>query len=244
MTGATHEPRATALHDASRHASDDASDGAAEVSMETILETVRSVLAADGSVPSERALAEQLGVKRHRVRLALETLRGAGELGPAKAGRRAATPLSHDEALIRVTNPIEVIELRFMLEPALARLAALRASPFEIQRIVLSASTPPGTGYGTADFAFHRAVAVGARNGLAVELYRLLRQVGTDARVRVGESSPACPKRLARRDAEHRAIADAISTRDPEAAEIAMRAHLAAVQRQIMERLTPGLTAA
>ncbi len=244
MTGATHEPHAAGLHDASRHAADAAIDGATEVSMETILETVRTVLAADGAVPSERALADQLGVKRHRVRLALETLRGAGELGPAKAGRRAATPLSHDEALIRVTNPIEVIELRFMLEPALARLAALRASPFEIQRIVLSASTPPGTGYGTADFAFHRAVAVGARNGLAVELYRLLRQVGTDARVRVGESATACPKRLARRDAEHRAIADAISTRDPEAAEQAMRAHLAAVQRQIMERLSPGLTAA
>jgi DNA-binding FadR family transcriptional regulator len=244
MTGATHEPNAAALHDASRHASDDAIDAASEVSMETILETVRTVLAADGAVPSERALAEQLGVKRHRVRLALETLRGAGELGPAKAGRRAAAPLSHDEALVRVTNPIEVIELRFMLEPALARLAALRASPFEIQRIVLSASTPPGTGYGTADFAFHRAVAIGSRNGLAVELYRLLRQVGTDARVRVGESATVCPKRLARRDSEHRAIADAISTRDPEAAEIAMRAHLGAVQRQIKERLTPGLTAA
>jgi GntR family transcriptional repressor for pyruvate dehydrogenase complex len=219
------------------------SDGATEASLDAIVEAVRGILAG-GAIPSERALSERLGVKRHRLRMALETLRDAGELGPAKAGRRATAPPSNDEALVSVTNPIEVIELRFMLEPALARLAALRASPFEIQRIVLAASTPPGSPYGTADFAFHRAVAVGSRNGLAVELYRLLRQVGTDARVRVGNPAPPCPKRLARRDAEHRAIADAISTRDPEAAEQAMRAHLAAVQRQIMERLSPGLTAA
>jgi DNA-binding FadR family transcriptional regulator len=46
--------------------------------------------------------------------------------------------------------------------------------------------------------------------------------------------------RLARRDAEHRAIAVAIAARDPDEAERAMRAHLAAVQRQIYDRLTPG----
>ena len=215
-----------------------------DTSLEAIVETLRGILATSSPIPSERALAERIGVKRHRLRLALETLRSAGEIGPAKAGRRSTTTPSHDEALVRVTNPIEIIELRFMLEPSLARLAALRASPFEIQRIVLAATTPPDTAYSAADFAFHRAVAVGARNGLAVELYRLLRQVGTDARVRVHNSAPTCPKRLARRDAEHRAIADAILARDPEAAEQAMRDHLAAVQRQIMDRLSPGLNAA
>ena len=47
------------------------------------------------------------------------------------------------------------------------------------------------------------------------------------------------PKRVQQRDAEHRAIAQAIVARDPEAAERAMRLHLAAVQRIIIERLNP-----
>ncbi|RUU09134.1 FCD domain-containing protein, partial [Mesorhizobium sp. M7A.T.Ca.TU.009.01.3.2] len=57
-------------------------------------------------------------------------------------------------------------------------------------------------------------------------------------------AAPTCPKRIAHRDGEHRLIAEAISQRDPEAAEAAMRAHLLSVQRQIMERSNAGAFAA
>src|SRR5690606_26187114 len=106
------------------------------------------------------------------------------------------------------------------------------------------ATTAPGADYGAADLAFHMAVATGARNGLAVELYNLLRRVGTDARVRLGANDVICAKRLQQRDAEHRIIAGTIAARDLDGAEQAMRNHLVAVQRRIIERLTPGLTAA
>ncbi len=66
-----------------------------------------------------------------------------------------------------------------------------------------------------------------------------------DARVKVARTTaPTCPKRIAQRDGEHRLIAEAISQRDPEAAEAAMRAHLLSVQRQIMERSNAGAFAA
>lgn len=218
---------------------------AEETEIGRIVEAVRAVVAGGDGIPSERALAEQLNVKRHRLRQALEVLRTGGEIGKAKAGRRAAAPASpRGEDLVRGTNPVEVIELRLMIEPTLARLAALRASPAEISRIVQASTTPAGASYGGADLAFHKAVATGARNGLAIEFYHLLRQVGTDARVRLAGEVTTCPNRLARRDGEHRTIAEAIAGRDAEAAEAAMRAHLAAVQRVIIERLNPGLTAA
>jgi GntR family transcriptional repressor for pyruvate dehydrogenase complex len=220
------------------------SEPADDLELEGIVAAVRAVIADGRPVPPERTLAEDLNVKRHRLRRALEVLRAAGEIDPPKAGRRGSGTPRHGEELIRGTNPLEVIELRIMLEPMLARLAAVRASPAEIARITQTATTPAGANYGNADLAFHKAVAAGARNGLAVELYQLLRQVGTDARVRLGNAPPMCDKRLARRDSEHRAIAEAIAARDPEGAEQAMRAHLSAVQRQIIERLTPGLTAA
>ena len=206
-----------------------------------LIDAVREIMAETGSMPPERAIAEQLQVKRHRLRRALETLRASGELEPARAGRRAAPDVRLGDDLASGTNPVEIIELRMLLEPPLARLAALRASPSEIKRIQRAASTPTGAEPGSVDLAFHKAVAVSSRNSLAAEFYALLRHVATDARLRLGEAdeNKRCPKRIAERDAEHTAIANAIAARDPDAAERAMRDHLGAVQRQVLSRLAP-----
>jgi DNA-binding FadR family transcriptional regulator len=123
------------------------------------------------------------------------------------------------------------------LEPALARLAAVRATPLEIARIMRAATTPPDMQRSTADLAFHKLVAAASGNGLAADLYALLRKVGSDSRVRVQSGATACPNRLAQRDQEHHAVAEAIAARDPEGAEAAMRAHLNAVHRVILNRL-------
>ncbi|HTR16688.1 MAG TPA: FCD domain-containing protein [Acetobacteraceae bacterium] len=209
---------------------------------ERIVAALRERLAADRRLPPERVLAEQLGVTRHQVRRSIAALRDGGELDAA-ARPRGARPV-RDEALVRSTNPIEVIELRLALEPALARLAALRASPADIVRIQRAATTWSGTAPGDADLAFHNAVAASARNALAEAFYALLRRIGTDTRVALQPDRPLCARRIQQRDSEHRAIADAIAARDPQAAEQAMRMHLAAVQMQVMERLAPGATAA
>lgn len=210
--------------------------------LDPVVDAVRGIMARDGSMPSERAVAEQLRVKRHTLRRALETLRATGEIGPARAGRRATPDASFGDTLASGTNPIEIVELRMVLEPPLARLAALRASPAEIERIEAAATTAPGADPGPADLAFHKLVAAGARNSLAAELYGLLRHVATDARLRLGDADEGrrCARRIAERDAEHAAIAGAIAARDPEGAERAMRDHLGAVQRQILARLAPG----
>jgi DNA-binding FadR family transcriptional regulator len=188
---------------------------------------------ADGApLPAERALAEEYGVKRHRVRQALALLREQGDLDPSPR-----TGGTDGESLIRSTNPLEVIELRLTLEPALARLAAVRATPLEIARIMRAATTPSDMQRSSADLAFHKLVATASGNGLAADLYALLRKVGADARVRVQSSAAPCPDRLVQRDQEHHAVAEAIASRDPERAEATMRAHLEAVHRIILNRL-------
>jgi DNA-binding FadR family transcriptional regulator len=207
---------------------------------EALIARLRARLAAGEVLPAERTLAEELGVKRHRLRAALGQLREGGELAAARPGRRPRRSVQDD--LARGTNPVEVVELRLVLEPALARLAALRASPVEVARIERAAETAAGSAAGAADLGFHLAVAAGARNGLAAEVYAQLRRIGRDARLNLPGTGQACPTRVRQRDAEHRAVAEAIAARDPEAAEAAMRAHLLAVQRRVMERLSPGLT--
>jgi DNA-binding FadR family transcriptional regulator len=202
-------------------------------SVSALAHALRGRLAQGEALPAERALAEQYAVKRHRVRQALALLREHGELDPSRRPNGA-----DGESLIRSTNPLEVIELRLALEPALARLAAVRATPLEIARILRAATTLSDMQRASADLAFHKLVAAASGNGLAADLYALLRKVGSDARVRVQASDPPCPNRLAQRDREHHAVAEAIAARDPERAEAAMRAHLTAVHRIILDRLT------
>ncbi len=200
------------------------------------------MLQSSAGLPSERELARQIKVNRHQVRRALEVLREANELEPA-AARRAAASLGRGSVLARDTNPVEVIEVRMALEPALARLAAVRASPLDIARIEKAALAAEGDA-GADDLAFHKAIAAGARNQLAAGLYLLLREIGRDARLRLGRNAPVCPKRLVERNAEHRAIAEAIAARDAPAAERAMRLHLTHVHKLIMNRISPDIEAA
>jgi DNA-binding FadR family transcriptional regulator len=209
---------------------------------DALIAALRTRIASGEPLPAERALAEQLAVKRHRLRAALETLRSRGEMAPARQGRRGADRGAND--LVHLTNPVEVAELRLVIEPGLARLAAVRASPVEVARILRAASTAPGQAAGAVDLAFHMAVASAARNALAAELYARIRRVGRDVRVSIANPEGPCPVRLRQRDAEHRAVAEAIAARDAEGAEAAMRTHILAVQRRVMERLSPGLTAA
>ena len=204
-----------------------------------IAERVRRLMARHGRLPPERKLAAALDVKRHRLRQALALLREAGQLGPARAGRPASPIMLSGETIVRATSPVEVIELRIMVEPTFARHAALRASPSEIDRIVAATRTPDGADPAAVDLAFHRAVAAASRNRLGAEIYGLIRQVGRDHRIGVAGKEAACPTSIARRDAEHRLVAEAIAARDPEEAERAMRAHLATVYRKIIDHLSP-----
>lgn len=215
-------------------------DEAERLDTEAIEVRLLKLAAGGNDIPSERQLVAQWGVPRSRLRRSLASLRESGQLPPAQVGRRAAAETAMRVGdLARVANPTDVIELRLLLEPQLARLAAIRASANDIGQIARAAAGRPGDDYGSADLAFHREIARASRNVLAKELYDLLRQVGTDARVRLPQRVPTCRNRRAARDREHMTIARAIAARDPEAAAAAMLSHLSAVQRLIVERMSP-----
>lgn len=224
------------------------SAGALELSFDELVAVLRRRNLEAGGLPPERHLAAELKIKRHQLRKALLHLRDAGEVQPVR-GRRPAISSSvglsvSGEDLLRMTNPLEVLECRMLLEPGLARLASLRASAVDIARILELANTPADTGGGEHDLKFHFAVIRASRNHLAEEIYRTMRQVGFDARMRVARGpSSSCPKRIARRDSEHLRVAEAIRQRDPEAAEAEMRFHLNSVMAQVNRLSTAGFAA-
>ncbi|HEY0212195.1 MAG TPA: FCD domain-containing protein [Paenirhodobacter sp.] len=218
--------------------------------LEQLIAALRALIPQNGELPPERVLCDQFQVTRHLLRKALRVLREGGEIRETKSGRRAAgggaapSPMTlSPKRMVQSTNPFEVMEMRLMIEPSLARLAALRASPDEIARIVDAASSAPHISPSEADQAFHRAIAAGARNSLASELNFLLHCVQTDSRLRFTDSDADARTTQARvrdRDAAHHAIADAIAARDADGAAEAMRAHLSVMQLKLMGRL--GLT--
>ncbi|MFC3057599.1 FadR/GntR family transcriptional regulator [Paenirhodobacter populi] len=226
----------------------DTATEAPDARLDQLVAALRAQIPDSGELPPERVLCDQLQVTRHLLRKALRVLREAGEIRETRSGRRAAGGTGAVSALspkrmVQSTNPFEVMEMRLMIEPSLARLAALRASPDEIAKIVEAASSAPHMTPSEADQAFHRAIAAGARNSLASELNFLLHCVQTDARLRFTDSDADARTTEARvrdRDAAHRAIAEAIAARDPAGAAEAMRAHLSAMQAKLMGRL--GLT--
>ena len=157
--------------------------------------------------------------------------------------RRNDSPVLKSDVVVQGTNALEVIELRIVLEPAIARLAAVRASPVQIAKILEAATTPQGVTRTIGDIAFHKLLADSSGNQLAASLYAFLRRVGSDHRLHVPMASAITSERIQQRDQEHRAIAEAIAARSPDAAEQAMRQHLRRVQREIADRLNPLETA-
>ena len=141
--------------------------------------TIAKLSAEDGSLPPERDMVEELGVPRSRLRRVLAEMREEGLIPPAQIGRRNTRESGPQiESLVQLANPTDVIEMRIIIEPQLARLAALKASSLEIARIARAAKGQPDDDYAALDLAFHLEIASATRNALARELYRILRRVG------------------------------------------------------------------
>jgi DNA-binding FadR family transcriptional regulator len=194
-------------------------------------------------LPAERELAQRLGAGRGTLRKALEALEAEGRIrrrvgqGTFVAEAAAIAALRLDAA----PTPADVMETRLMLEPAIAAAAAVRARPEQIAAIAdLADSGERGLRvWETRDDAFHAALAEASGNPLLVALLETLRTMR--AREDWGKLRKVShtPERRRAFLAHHRAIAGAVSNRDPKAAAAAMREHLVAVQSAMIDDLPP-----
>lgn len=220
---------------------------------ESALDRLRSLIdvgdvQAAGRLPPERVLAEQMGIGRRAVRHALDALEAEGRItrqqgrGTLICDARANT-LDLSTQLAKLTNPVDTLEARMAIEPALARLAALRGTQadfdklFEAAEASRLASDP--LSYEKADAAFHRRIAIAARNPLLVTIFEAVLHVASDRSWRHGRETAHCINNQARYALAHRKIAAAICERNPKSAEEAVRAHLGMVQQQLIEHAFP-----
>lgn len=197
-------------------------------------------------LPTERELAEQIGVGRRAVRRALEVLEAEDKIWRRQgAGTFIGSAPERTEAslqdLARQTNILEVMEVRLRIEPALAQLAALRATPQDISKLQAATEKLANARDSDArelwDSAVHRTIAQMAGNRLFLALFDVIDRVRQDENWRHAREVVRTSRTLRAADAQHRDLVEAISRHDALAAERAMRAHLTFLQETF---LTPA----
>ncbi|PKU21808.1 FadR/GntR family transcriptional regulator [Telmatospirillum siberiense] len=213
----------------------------------------RLIAAGDQRLPPERRLAEDFKVGRRAVRRALEVLdaegvlrrrHGSGNFIALRSGPPVAEPPG-ETALFDIaerSTPIEVMEVRLHVEPALARLAALKARRDDIEQLRRladkAAASEDADGHELWDGAFHRKIAQAAGNSLFLALFDAVDHVREHQPWRVLRQRARSQARHAVYIEHHERIVQAIAARDAMAAGAAMREHLRALQEALTACLT------
>jgi DNA-binding FadR family transcriptional regulator len=195
-------------------------------------------------LPPERALAARLAVSRSSLRKALAVLQAEGQIWRhvgrgTFVGARPNGRLDDLPSITNGTNPAEVMEARLLIEPELARLAALHARPADVDELAHCIRQTKAASewrvYELWDHKLHRAIAAATGNALLLSLFDALnavRRAVVWGRLRTYPLTPALDHHSF---AEHDRILGAIVDRDLEEAALQMREHLLSVRRNLLE---------
>jgi GntR family transcriptional regulator, transcriptional repressor for pyruvate dehydrogenase complex len=200
----------------------------------------KGTLKTGDQLPAERDLAQRFGVSRTAVREAVKALREKG-LVEAYSGRGTFITNGTSQAIrqsldlmIKIgqqDGSIHLAELRAILEPEIAALAATRVEESHIAAMreafgVMDRAQEDPVAYIEADLDFHLALAEAAANPLILSLIDSIVGLLREQRIRIFyvEGGPE------RGQLHHKRILDAIEQRDAAKARTAMQAHLLQVR--------------
>jgi len=197
-------------------------------------------------LPPERELVRMFGVSRSSIRDAIRRLETVGLLEPRQGVGTVVKDVSADSLVASVTSVLlhkrkvirELLDVRMLIEPALARRAAAHASAEQIaeMRAILEQQeqkVQKGELATDEDTKFHYTIAQAADNSVLLKLAHVLMDSLRELRERSLEMGGRQPKSLA----AHRRVLEAIQQGDAVAAEAAMRRHLQEVEKLILQKL-------
>ena len=194
----------------------------------------------DGRLPPERQMAESLGVSRTVLREATKRLELQGLLeirhgSGIRAVNRLHKPLSSSVAILlpeAAERLRQLIEARAVIEPELARQAALKARAADVKQLrtvherLVAAETHDDEV--EADIDFHRTLARIGGNEILKLMLESLADLGRESRrVTIGN--------VGRQRAidHHTAILNAVAAHDADAAAEAMKHHMEEAARDL-----------
>lgn len=186
-----------------------------------------------GALLDEAVLSQHLNCGRTPIREAIQRL--TQERLVTILPRRAAAV-----SAVSVTDLQQLYEARSYLEPAIAGLAAKRATPAQLQQIEASLMSPDSDGpehtaldIVRADFAYHYLLARAADNDYFADCIR--RILGPAMRLTFLAHKHGQPSQNSRE--EHTSILRAVAARDSDAADNAMRHHINMAKERTLHRL-------
>jgi DNA-binding FadR family transcriptional regulator len=200
-------------------------------------------LPSNSRLPPERELCDILGVSRGELRKALAVMESNGELWRHVGkgtfiGARPTKEYSDVGAIAALTNPREVMQARLLIEPQIAREAALNATAGDIaelkQCMMASRQAQTWRQYENCDNRLHRTVAEAAHNTVLLALFDTLnavRRAVVWGRLRDKVDRPPPDHHSFK---EHELLVRAIEERDMDGAGQAMLRHLSHVQANLL----------
>ena len=211
-------------------------------------------LAAGHKLPAERDMARQFKTSRVSVREAYRSLEEVGLLRIRRGAEGGAFIAQFDHEPVRrslslvlglgKTSHEELTEARVLLEPAIARLAALRARADHVatlEEVLLQEEQEvrrrrPAANPGKTAGQFHRAIAACAQNMPLVVLMNALADLTAES---VSALDVRIRSRNRRKNCEfHRQILEAIRAHDGEAAYAVMLQHVGDIQDRVRRTMT------
>lgn len=196
-------------------------------------------------LPAERDLAGDLGVSRGALRRALARLESEGRIWRHVGrgtfiGQRPDNDRHGVDAFPKTLSPPEVMEARRLLEPNIARLAAVRSTIADIERMEEclrkgEAATDIAS-FELWDSLLHQAIAKGAHNGLLLMVFDIINAGRDNALWGKIKKQSLTKTRMQRHAREHANIVGAIRARDAARACQLMQEHLDFISREIFEK--------
>jgi GntR family transcriptional repressor for pyruvate dehydrogenase complex len=196
-------------------------------------------------LPSERQMAEELGVSRTAIREALRALESMGYIESKVGGGTFIREISLDRALLPFSTVLsqdknlikELLEVRQLLESEIALLASKRATEEDIKRMEAALGSMrediDGGGIGLrGDNAFHDALALASRNMAMSKILGLCDELLSKSR----ESTLRIPGQPARSLEDHFAILNAVKNKDHLLAQQLMKQHIIKAQENYRDQ--------
>lgn len=204
----------------------------------------RGELQSGDRLPTERELAEQFRASRTAVREAMKILAQKGLL-EMRPGRGTIVINGTSQALgnslglmLRVArhdNSRDLVEVREILEPEIAALAAAHATHQDIADLrraveTMDAHLSDADAFITADNFFHQILARATQNALILTLMNPVMELLSEQRKQIFfvEGGPL------RGQSHHKQLLDAVGRHDAESARQAMRVHLQQVRADVL----------
>ncbi len=190
-------------------------------------------------LPPERDLAEMFAVSRTSVRDAIRVLEMRGLVEPRHGEGTIVRQVPIDAIVAPLADAIaasrdltaDLFDMRKMLEPPLARAAAVRATPKDLEALkeIIARQAERNRAGEVAiaeDTAFHYRIASAAKNQVVMRVMDVVMDLLRESRARSLQGRERADRSLA----GHRRILSAIQDQDPDQASEAMRAHIEEIE--------------